>query len=179
MKNPLKEVTFPKKEKKVDYFYRRKKYVPGTDSVYFDFCKRNGFIPSNEKSIVALKKEEKVYKEEQIQKKLSREEEAIQKNSTVKKKMRKLNKENVISLIPNAYLVEIEKNQIEEEVCSLALSLGIGLKKLTKKQELGYKYLDRNGENSIWRVLINIAINKDVWQNNIREFQRKGRPLRQ
>ena len=181
MKNPLKEVT--SKVQSTNYFERRKKFVPGTNEVYFSFCRKNGLGQTNRKSIVALKKERKLYIEQSVRTKEKALEDKLEKASREKKKMKKISRSTIKEILSNeslsyrmSHLAKTYKNLCDEHLGEVFIDLIMIFKnqwaKLNKKEDLFFKYAGRRP--LVWTVLENLARVQGDWIRPLEDFDKKG-----
>ena len=181
MKNPLKEVT--SRSQKVNYFERRKKFVPGTNESYFIFCRRNGFKETNNKSIISLKKERKVYIEQSKKDRRNLLNSKLENSSKEKKRLKKINKETIKEILSedtyffkNSGLGRVYKSLKEDNLEEVFIDLLMVFKnqwtKLNKKQELSFKYIGH--KPIVWQVLANLTRVQSEWIRDLDSFNQKG-----
>ena len=181
MKNPLKEVKT--KAKRVNFFERRKKFVPGTDDVYFDFCRKNGLEQTNQKSIVALKKERKLYVEQSKKSKAKILSDKLEEASQEKKKLKKVSRETIKEILSNeslkyrmSHLAKTYEALCKEHLGEVFIDLVMVFKnqwlKLNKKEGLYFKYSGRRP--LVWTVLENLARVQGDWIRPLSGFDKKG-----
>jgi hypothetical protein len=170
--NPLKKIDENKSTKK-DYRSLRKTYIPLLDQQYFEFCKKNDFSLTNEKSIVALKKEKKVYlqqlKKDEQNKFLNK----ISKDNKDKKFQKKINESNVREVINQNrvilnILVKLEKS-MENDFIDIVLHLRKHWTKFNKRQFLSHRI-----SATVWSVIYLLVLYKSNWIRDLKDFKVKG-----